>query len=230
MRILKESGGPSAGLALPALIIALSLGCGGGGEAPPSPAPPAASAPEYAPSAQPSGTLPLVDSRGDTVQAAAGGESAGGSDDLTWTVPAAWVTETPSSGMRRAQYALPAAAGDPEGGECAVFYFGPGQGGDIQSNVNRWASQFSAPGGHPTPELTETVVAGRKVLKVTMEGTYNASTMMGGDAVPKPGSLLLGAIVEGPAGNWFFKCTGPKKTMLAQGKEFESLIQSVRPK
>ena len=226
MRILRDDGGLLSGLALSTLIIALTLGCGGGGEAPQPAAPTAASAPASAPS----GDLPLVDSRGDTMPAAAGGESGAGSDELTWTVPAGWVTETPSSGMRRAQYALPAAAGDPEGGECAVFYFGPGQGGDIQSNVDRWAAQFTGTGGHPTPDLTETMVAGRKVLKVTMEGTYNASTMMGGDAVPKPGSLLLGAIVEGPAGNWFFKCTGPKKTMLAQGQEFESLIQSVRPK
>ena len=71
-------------------------------------------------------------------------------------------------------------------------------------------------------------VGGRKVLKVTMEGTYNASTMTGGDAVPKPGTLLLGAIVEGPDSNWFFKCTGPAKTMQEHRKEFDALVESVR--
>jgi len=196
-----KNGGPSAGLALSALIIALSWGCGGGEGVPPSVAPAVAPAPEAAP--------------------AAGAE-------LTWAVPKGWVTETPTSGMRKAQYAIPAAAGEAEGGQCAVFYFGPGQGGDIQSNVDRWATQFTLAGGHPTPAITETMVAGRKVLKVTMEGTYNASTMTGGDAVPKPGTLLLGAIVEGPDSNWFFKCTGPSKTMQAHREEFDALVESVR--
>jgi hypothetical protein len=131
--------------------------------------------------------------------------------------------------MRKAQYALPAAAGDPEGGQCAVFYFGPGQGGDIQANIDRWASQLTdASGGHPTPTVAESNVGGRKVLKVSMEGTYTNSPMMGGDSAPKPGTLLLGAIVEGADANWFFKCTGPKKTMESRRQEFDSLIASVR--
>jgi hypothetical protein len=46
--------------------------------------------------------------------------------------------------MRRAQYKVPGPAG---AGECVVFYFGPGQGGDAQSNAERWASQFTQPGG-----------------------------------------------------------------------------------
>jgi hypothetical protein len=75
--------------------------------------------------------------------------------------------------------------------------------------------------------VTQSVVAGRKVLKVSMEGTYASSPMMGGDTAPKPGTLLLGAIVEGPDANWFFKCTGPKKTMEARRKEFDALIDSV---
>ena len=153
----------------------------------------------------------------------------GGGGDLTWTKPATWVEETPSSSMRKAQYSLPAAAGDPEAGQCAVFYFGTGQGGDIQGNVDRWAAQFAdAKGGHPSPTVTQGTVAGMKVMKVVTEGTYTPSPMMGGDGTPKPGQMLLGAIVEGPDSNWFFKCTGPKKTVEAHRKEFDALIDSVR--
>ena len=234
MTSLMESRRRAAGLALSVLIAAISPGCGGQDSPPISP-PTVASTPQAAPGgppAPPSGSPPpLVDSRGNAVPAAPGAEPmAAEGEEMVWTVPKGWVTEIPSSAMRKAQYALPAAAGDSEGGQCAVFYFGPGQGGDIRSNVDRWASQFTGSGGHPAPAITETTVAGRKVLKVTMEGTYNASTMMGGEAVPKPGTLLLGTIVEGPAGNWFFKCTGPKKTMQSQQKEFDTLIASVRPK
>ncbi len=215
-----KNADPSAVLALSALIVALSWGCGPGGEAP-TVAPP----PEAAPSGA---TPPPVDSRGIPAHALPGEGAAPAVVEMTWAVPAGWVTEAPSSEMRKAQYALPAAEGDAEGGQCAVFNFGPGQGGDIQSNVDRWAIQFTGPGGHLTPAIAETMVAGRKVLKVTMEGTFNASTMTGGDAAAKPGTLLLGAIVEGPDSNWFFKCTGPSKTMQAHRKEFDALVESVR--
>jgi hypothetical protein len=130
--------------------------------------------------------------------------------------------------MRKAQYSLPPAAGDAEPGQCAVFYFGAGQGGEVRSNIDRWAGQFAdAAGGHPSPEITEGKISGMKVTKVITEGTYTPSPMMGGDATPKPGSVLLGAIVERPEANWFFKCTGPKKTMEAHRKEFEALIDSI---
>jgi len=231
MTSLMDNRCRAAGLALSVLIVAISPGCGGQ-DAPPISTPTVTSTPQTAPGAPPSGSQPpLVDSRGNAVPAAPGAESgASEGEEMVWTVPKGWVTETPTSNMRKAQYAIPAAAGDSEGGQCAVFYFGPGQGGDIRSNVDRWASQFSGTGGHPTPAIAESTVAGRKVLKVTMEGTYNPSTMMGGEAAPKPGTLLLGAIVEGPAGNWFFKCTGPKKTMQAHQKEFDALVGSVRPR
>jgi hypothetical protein len=172
------------------------------------------------------GAPPLVDSRGHAVPSAPGGGESPAGGQLIWNVPAGWVEEPPSSSMRKAQYALPAAAGDPEGGQCAVFYFGPGQGGDIQANIDRWASQLTdASGGHPTPTVAESNIGGRKVLKVSMEGTY--TNTMGGDSAPKPGTLLLGAIVEGADANWFFKCTGPKKTMESHRQEFDALIASV---
>ncbi len=216
-----KKGGPSTGLALSALVIALSWGCGPAGQSP-TVAPP--------PETASSGTIPApAESQGVPAHMVPEGSAtpAAGAE-MTWTVPEGWVNEVPSSDMRKAQYAIPAAAGDAEGGQCAVFYFGPGQGGDARSNVNRWAVQFTGPGGHPTPTITDTTVADGKVLKVTMEGTYNASTMTGGDAVPKPGTLLLGAIVEGPDSNWFFKCTGPAKTMREHQKEFDALVESVR--
>jgi hypothetical protein len=51
---------------------------------------------------------------------------------LTWTLPSGWTEEAPSSSMRRAQYRIPGPGGP---AECAVFYFGPGQGGDAVSSA-----------------------------------------------------------------------------------------------
>ena len=216
----------------------LVLGCGGGAKensqensasSAAAPAPPSG-APAQAPTGAPSGSaIPLVDSRGNLVPGMPPAAPAEAGGNLTWTVPASWIEEPPASSMRKAQYSLPAAPGDPEPGQCAVFYFGVGQGGDIQGNVDRWAAQFAdAAGGHPAPKVTEGTVAGRKVMKVTTEGTYTPSPMMGGDLTPRPGQMLLGAIVEGPDSNWFFKCTGPKKTVQLHRKEFDALIDSVR--
>ena len=221
----------SLALGLPA--IALLAACGGSTETPPTvqPPPPAQAAASGS-DAGGNPHLPLVDSRGQAAPGAAGAPAAGAAgSELTWTVPAGWVDEPPASSMRKAQYALPAAAGDAPGGECAVFYFGAGQGGDVKANVDRWAAQFADAKGAPAvPQVTETTLNGRKVLKVTAEGTYNSSTMTGGPSAARPGSMLLGAIVEGPDANWFFKCTGPKKTMEAQRPAFDRLLESVRPK
>lgn len=224
--------------ALVALVMAVAvLACGGKQkeassepQAPaPAPATPQGSS-DQASGAPPSGSsVPLIDSRGNPVPGMPAAAPAAGGGGLVWTKPAGWNEEPPSSSMRKAQYSLPAAPGDPEPGQCAVFYFGVGQGGDIQGNVERWASQFADAGGnHPTPKVSEGKVAGMKMMKVFTEGTYTPSPMMGGDLTPKPGQELLGAIVEGPDSNWFFKCTGPKKTMESHRKEFDALVDSVR--
>lgn len=178
-----------------------------------------------------SGSIPLVDSRGNPVP---GMPSATGTtqqaEGLVWTIPSGWTEEPPSSSMRKAQYSIPAAAGDPEPGQCAVFYFGAGQGGDVKGNVDRWAAQFAdASGGHPTPQISEGRVSGLKVMRVSTEGTYSPGAMSGGDTTPKPGQMLLGAIVEGADSNWFFKCTGPKKTIEANRAAFDSLVESIHP-
>ena len=67
-----------------------------------------------------------------------------GGQVLVWKVPRGWIEEPASSSMRRAQYRIPGGAGP---GECVVFYFGPGQGGDAEANVARWAGQFRGADG-----------------------------------------------------------------------------------
>jgi hypothetical protein len=53
--------------------------------------------------------------------------------------------------------------------------------------------------------------------------------MTGGAVEQKPGYALLGAIVEGPDANWFFKLTGPAATVDAQRQAFEAMVGSLRP-
>jgi hypothetical protein len=70
---------------------------------------------------------------------------------------------------------------------------------------------------------------GRSVLLVEVAGTYDGGmTMTAEPSTPKPGYALLGAIVEGPDANWFFKLTGPEATIASQHDAFLSLLQSLK--
>jgi hypothetical protein len=203
------------------------IGCGGKGD---QEAAPVAAASE-APTAQapvpdaPDGTLPLVRAH----EPIAGGPSPHGG--LQWAKPDGWMEERPGSPMRMAQYRVPAAPGDSETGECVVFYFGPGQGGDAASNAARWASQFIKPGGGPADSrVSDQKLGARLVTRVEVSGTYQpTATSFGGEAPPpRPGYMLLGAIVPGGDANWFFRCAGPEKTMQANRAAFDGLVASIR--
>jgi hypothetical protein len=147
---------------------------------------------------------------------------------LTWKTPAGWTEETPSSGMRRAQYRIPGAAG---AGECVVFYFGPGQGGDAQSNAARWGAQFHRPDGSPVGDALktrETKVGDVPVTLVEVTGTYAGGMGSGPTGAERPNYMLLGAIAQGPDSNWFFRATGPRATLEAQRSAFDGLVRSIR--
>jgi hypothetical protein len=152
-----------------------------------------------------------------------------GDKAMAWTVPAGWRSEQPSNGMRKAQYRVPGPGGD---GECVVFYFGPGQGGDPMSNAMRWAGQFTKPDGSPAQDAVKTSstkVGNVTVLRVEVAGTYDGGmTMSMAPAEAKPNYKLLGAVAEGPDANWFFKFTGPEATVESQRAAFDAMLQSLR--
>jgi hypothetical protein len=142
---------------------------------------------------------------------------------LRWTVPARWQAARDRP-MRVATYTIPAAPGR-EPGECGVFFFGTGQGGSVEDNLARWASQFESASA---PKKTVKTVNGLKVHEIDLTGTYLApSGPMMQSQGKKPGWRLSGAIIEAPEGLVFFKCTGPAATIEKAGKEFEELVKSV---
>jgi hypothetical protein len=149
-----------------------------------------------------------------------GGSSVAG---IHWAVPGRW-SELPPRQMRYATYNAPAAVGDPEGGECGVFFFGSGQGGSVDMNIDRWIGQFED-AGKPSRSVKE--VNGLKVTFVEVRGTYVG---MSGPMMPSQGKKenyrLLGAIVEAPEGSVFFKFTGPQKTVAAAEADFNALTGS----
>ena len=147
---------------------------------------------------------------------------------LTWAVPKTWVSG-PSSAMRLATYFLPASAGDAERPELAVFWFGPGKGGSVDANVERWFSQFTSSSSDPKPTRSLTRIGSLPVTLVKAAGTYSAGPAMGAATAAKNGFSLRGAIAEGPNGAVFFKLTGPRRSVAAAGVDFDALVASLKP-
>jgi hypothetical protein len=148
---------------------------------------------------------------------------------VAWTVPAGW-EQGPEHQMRIATYRIHAIAGDPDDAECAVYFFGTGQGGTVEANLDRWKGQFTGPNGQsPVPaKIDKQVIAGLKVSTLTVSGTYGgAGGMMGQAPVAKPNSRMRAAIIEAPEGLVFFKLSGPLNTVAAAENDFSALLGSV---
>jgi len=130
--------------------------------------------------------------------------------------------------MRAATYPVAPVPGDRQGAECVIYFFGLGQGGGVQANVDRWQSQFKGPGGKPVAaKVIKTTIHGLAATTIDVSGEYSG---MAGPASGAPESVsgyrLLGAIIEGPGGNVFLKFTGPAKTMAANQAKFQQLLDS----
>jgi len=205
---------PLLAVALTGAVAAL-ISCKQNTGAPPPEKPAAAQAPVL-----PTGPAPMPDSSNPPNQAAG----------VTWTIPTGWEVG-PQRPMRIATYRIHAIAGDPEDAECAVYYFGPGQGGTVDANLKRWSDQFTGPDGQspaPAAKLGTRTIAGLKVSTISVSGTYlGAGNMMGQEEPKKPNFSMLGAIVDAPQGLVFFKLTGPLNTVATADGAFKSLLDSI---
>ena len=153
------------------------------------------------------------------------GTEAGG---VQWKAPGTWKA-LPDRPMRAGTYSVPAASGDPEAGEMAIFFFGPGQGGSVEANIQRWIGQFQdvkTPAKRATQKLN-----GFSVTTIELAGTYLFSpTPMSPEKTPKPGYRMVAAIVDAPDGPVFFKFTAPAKTVAANEALFQTMLKSIAKK
>ena len=142
--------------------------------------------------------------------------SAGG---LDFALPsAAWASAPTSSPMRAATLKVQV-EGAEQPLEAIFYYFGAGQGGDVEANVQRWFGQFE---GKPETNREDIEAGGKKVTLVTATGTYMDGAMFG-PKTAKPDSMLLGSIIPGPDAPVFIKLTGPKAAVAKIADEFRAL-------
>jgi hypothetical protein len=152
------------------------------------------------------------------------------SGELRYKVPEGWITEKPTSDMRVAQFKLPKAEGDGEDALLVIYYFGQGQGGSAQANIDRWINQIKQPDGQPSKEKAKTetlTVNGLQVTTVDVTGNYGGG--MSPDSAPADSKALYrlrAAVLETPKGSYFVKLTGPQKTIAHWDRAYNDYIQS----
>jgi len=154
-----------------------------------------------------------------------------GAAGLKITLPSGWTRETPSSTIRVAQFRVLGEGGQPEPGEIAIFHFGPGGGGDVQANLERWAGQFQQEEGSDPMTKAKTAVQQVGDLKITTietAGHYKTQAIPGAAGVfDEEGWHLLGAVIEGPGGPWFIKAVGPDAVITSQRDAFETMLKGL---
>lgn len=153
--------------------------------------------------------------------------SAGG---LRWEPQPPLTPVPPASSMRAAEYQVKG-----EGAADAVltvFYFGAGQGGSVDANLERWIGQFQQPDGSDNKQaakLSDQEVAGLPVKRLDLRGTYQGGMgPMQGGGQPETGYRVLGAIVTGQQGPVFFKLLGPEATVGSAESAFNAMIGTIK--
>ena len=142
----------------------------------------------------------------------------------TFTMPAKWVEQKTASRMRAAQFGVPGKDGK-VAGECAFFYFGPGQGGGAQANLQRWINQF-AKNPKPKFKVEDAKVGETVVTYLYCEGTFMSGAPCGGAKVAKPNYAMAAAVLGTKPGYIFVKMTGPKEAVEAVRVAFKKMLET----
>jgi hypothetical protein len=146
--------------------------------------------------------------------------------------PAGWVSKTPSSTMRVAEFTLPKVGNDAEDATVTVFFFG-GQGGNVQANMDRWLGQMAQPDGRSSKDVAKTTAltaaSGLKISMLDVSGTYVAEVSPGStEKFNKPGFRQCAAYIETPGGPYFEKLLGPAATVAKWYDSYVAYLKSAR--
>lgn len=139
--------------------------------------------------------------------------------NLTFKVSGPWKTVPTSSAMRAGTVE---ATVDGTAVQAVFYYFGAGQGGDVEANITRWLTQFE---GTPKSSRDTLEEGDAKIEIVDATGTYMDGPPMGAKT-PKADYALLGAIVPAAEANIFVKLTGPQDAIAKVKDAFRALVAS----
>ena len=157
---------------------------------------------------------------------------------LLLRVPASWHRQPSTTPFRLAQYAIPHAPGDTAPASFIIFYFGPGQGGSAEANIQRWIGMMRQPNGkdsHAVAHRGQIQRPGLRISTLDVTGTYMESpNPFTTETIPRPHSRMLAAVSEpakpNNAGSFFLRLVGPARTVGAAKPGWDAMLASVRAK
>ncbi|MAS96847.1 MAG: hypothetical protein CMO55_26960 [Verrucomicrobiales bacterium] len=109
--------------------------------------------------------------------------------------------------------------------DLVIYFFGAGQGGGAQANIDRWIGQFE---GTPESKTEEKELGDKKVIFLEAKGTYMESMggPFSGNKTAKPDYTMLAAILPSAQGDVFLKLTGPNDSVAAMKDAFMAFAES----
>lgn len=155
-------------------------------------------------------------------------------DGLKSRAPSNWKSEDPTGQNRVYQFTIPKADGDKEDALLIVFFFGTGQGGGIEANIQRWKNMVKPAEGAKESDAYKTTEFKIGDVKATMfeaNGTYMLKKRPfdpNEKAEPRPDYRMVAVILETKNGPYYIRMYGPKKTMEANKKGFEDWIKNLK--
>lgn len=143
--------------------------------------------------------------------------------EFTFTFGDPWIRQQVTSPMRAGQLTYDHEELDDV--DVIIYYFGQGQGGGTQANIDRWIGQFD---GTPESSTEEVDVGDREITILTAKGTYMESSggPFSGNKTARPNYTMLAAILPSPQGAVFLKLTGPDASVDAMQEAFMAFAKS----
>lgn len=140
---------------------------------------------------------------------------------LTFSLSAPWkMSDTPKP-MSQGTIELPGKDGAP-GLSASFYHFGAGQGGDLQSNIQRWQGMFQASPAAKT-EREEMDFGAAKATLVSITGTYVGSRFTP-EKEPRTGYTLLAAVLPTNDGDIYVRLVGPEAGIAAAKEDFKKFL------
>jgi hypothetical protein len=147
--------------------------------------------------------------------------------DYHTTVPSTWTPRAPASTMRLAEYVVPT---DAKGSaEVIVYFFGKGQGGNVDANLARWKAQFSTSDGSPVPEVITRDTGGPfPITFAEYRGNYRRGIGTGAADSVRIGQTLIAGIAETPRGTLFIQLFGNSARVAEERAAFLTFVRGLR--
>jgi len=138
-----------------------------------------------------------------------------------FALAAPWKESATPGPMSQGTIELPGKDGAP-GLTASFYHFGPGQGGALDGNIQRWQGMFQ-PSPAATTEREEMDFGQAKAAVVSITGTYTGSRFSP-EKEPRVDYTLLAVVLPSAEGDVYVRLVGPAAGVSAAKEEFKKML------